>query len=98
MFVDFTCSFMPRYGFNSLFLYPTYCSVVRILKALGSVAELGGAVIKLPPGAGAAIRIRLKILTILSKSLKNLVEKSYGCINPRKKVLMSKKVIFKNCL
>jgi hypothetical protein len=40
----------------------------------GCGVDLGGAIIKLPPGAGAVIRIRLQIATILSKTLN---KKSY---------------------
>jgi hypothetical protein len=41
--------------------------------------------IKLPPGAEPKLRITAPNPTILSKNLRNFVERSPGCINPHKK-------------
>ncbi len=60
-------------------------------------SRAGGAVTKLSPGAGAVITNYVscsRYLIILSKTLRNFIEKSHVCINPRKKALKSKKVIF----
>jgi hypothetical protein len=68
-----------------------YCTVYTIRSYLGyHFCGAGGAVIKLPPRAGAVITnygSSSGSLTILSKTLRNVKEKDHGCISHSKKVL-----------